>query len=130
MGVAKPWVVEFYESRVEGCPVREFLLALDKPQRAKLVALIRLLEEQGPVLPFPYSSQIRRKLRELRTQYGKDHYRVLYFGAPGRAFVLLHAFTKRAPVTPEREIALAERRMVAYLEGRRGPAKGGNRHEA
>lgn len=56
MGVAKSWIVEFYESRVEGCPVREFLLALDKPQRAKLVALIRLLEERGPVLPFPYSS--------------------------------------------------------------------------
>jgi len=128
--VAKPWVVEFYESRAERCPVREFLLALDKPQRAKLVALIRLLEEQGPVLPFPYSSQIRGKLRELRTQYGKDHYRVLYFGAPGRTFVLLHAFTKRVPVTPEREIALAERRMAAYLESRRAPGKGGNRHEA
>ncbi len=82
----KPWIVEFYESRAEGCPVREFLLALDKPQRAKLVALIRLLEEQGPLLPFPYSTQIRAKLRELRTQYGKDHYRVLYFGAPGPHF--------------------------------------------
>jgi phage-related protein len=128
--VTKPWVVEFYEGEAEGCPVREFLLALDKPQRAKLVALIRLLEEQGPLLPFPYSRQIRGKLRELRTQYGKNYYRVLYFGGPGRTFVVLHAFTKRAPVTPEGEIALAERRMVAYLEGRRGPAKGGNRHEA
>jgi phage-related protein len=128
--VTKPWGVEFYEDQAEGCPVREFLLALDKPQRAKLVALIRLLEEQGPLLPFPYSSQIRGKLRELRTQYGKEHYRLLYFGAPGRTFVLLHAFTKRAPATPEREIALAERRMVAYLERRRGPAKEENRHEA
>jgi len=127
--VANSWVVAFYEHRSEGCPVREFLLALDKPRRAKLVALIRLLEEQGPVLPFPYASQIRGKLRELRTQYGKEHYRVLYFGAPGGPFVLLHAFTKRAPVTPEREIVLAGRRMIAYLEGRPGPAKRKHRHE-
>jgi len=80
-----------------------------------------------------YSTLVQRilgKLRELRTQYGKNHYRVLHFGAPGRTFVLLHAFTKRVPVTPEREIALAERRMVAYLEGRRGPAKGEHGHEA
>lgn len=128
--MAHPWVVAFYESRAEGCPVREFLLALDTPRRAKLVALIRLLEEQGPVLPFPYSSQIRGKLRELRTQFGKEHYRVLYFGAPGGTFVLLHSFTKRAPLTPEREIVLAERRMVAYLAGRPGPAKGKHRHGA
>lgn len=127
--MAHPWVA-FYESRAEGCPVREFLLALYTPRRAKLVALIRLLEEQGPVLPFPYSSQIRGKLRELRTQYGKEHYRVLYFGAPGGTFVLLHAFTRRAPLTPEREIVLAERRMVAYLTGRPGPAKGKHRHGA
>lgn len=55
---------------------------------------------------------------------------MLYFGAPSPTFVLLHAFTKRTPVTPEREIALAEPRMVAYLGARRGPAKRGNRHEA
>jgi hypothetical protein len=73
-----PWLVEFYASRTEGCPVRGFLLGLDVPRRAKLVAIIRLLEEQGPTLPFPYSSQIRGKLRELRTHYGKEHYRVLY----------------------------------------------------
>ncbi len=130
MVLRPPWVLEFYESRAEGCPVRDFLLALDMPQRAKLVALIQLLEEQGPVLPFPYTSQIRGKLRELRTHYGKVHYRVLYFGAADRTFVLLHAFTKRTPATPEREIAVAARRMLAYLATRRGPAKGGERHEA
>ncbi len=113
-----PWLVEFYASRTEGCPVRDFLLGLDVPRRAKSVAIIRLLEEQGPNLPFPYSSQIRGRLRELRTHYGKEHYRVLYFGAPGRTFVLLHAFAKRVRVTPDRDIVLAERRMAAYLRGK------------
>jgi len=62
------WAVEFYEDE-SGCPVRQFLDELPAPQRAKLLALIRLLEEPGPTLPFPYSSQIRGKLRELRTRF-------------------------------------------------------------
>lgn len=128
--MAAPWAVEFYEGQSEGCPVRDFLSRLDKARRAKLVALIRLLEEQGPTLPFPYSSQIRGRLRELRTQYGKDHYRILYFGGPRRTFVLVHAFAKRTPSTPERDIALAERRMAAYVEGRAGENKREGRHES
>ncbi len=95
--------------------MRDFLLTLDPPRRAKLVALIRLLEEQGPSLPFPYSSQIRGRIRELRAHYGKEHYRVLYFGAPKRTFVLLHAFAKRVRTTPDREIAVAEHCMANYL---------------
>lgn len=124
--MAAPWRVEFYESQGEGCPVRHFLLGLDRPRRAKVVALVRLLEELGPALPFPYSSQIRGKIRELRTQHGGERYRVLYFGAPGRTFVLLHAFAKRTQATPERDIALAERRMITYLETRHRTGETGN----
>ena len=78
--------------------------------------LIRLLEEQGPTLPFPYSSQIRGKLRELRTRFGNKHFRVLYFGAPGRVFVLLHALSKRTTKLPAGDIVKAETRMKRYLE--------------
>ena len=109
------WGVEFYEDETS-CPVRDFLDGLDKFQRPKVLAAIKLLEEQGPTLPFPYSSQIRGKLRELRTRYGDDRYRVLYFGNPERVFVLLHAFTKRTDKTPPGDIAIAEARMKRYLE--------------
>ncbi len=93
---AAPWRVEFYESADGRCPVQEFLDGLEGPARAKAVALIRLLAEQGPTLPFPYASQVRGKLRELRTQYGKENLRVLYFGAAAREWVLVHAFSTRA----------------------------------
>ncbi|HET9275476.1 MAG TPA: type II toxin-antitoxin system RelE/ParE family toxin [Gemmatimonadales bacterium] len=78
------WAVAFYASEADGTPVATFLDALETPRRAKVLALIRLLEEQGPALPFPYSSQVRGRLRELRAHFGRDQYRVLYFGAPGR----------------------------------------------
>lgn len=111
-----PWGVEFYQSDEDACPVQDFLEELDKPSRAKVVAVIALLGEQGPTLPFPYSSKVRGKIRELRTQYGKERYRVLYFGGPKRMFVLLHALEKSTDKIPERDIKVAEERMKRYLE--------------
>ena len=96
--------------------MREFLDELAKPPRAKVVGIIKLLEEQGPTMPFPYSSQVRGKVRELRTQFGKQRYRVLYFGGPERTFVLLHAIEKNTAKVPERDIKVAETRMKKYLE--------------
>ncbi len=110
------WMVVFYETEDGDCPVQVFLDGLDGKRRAKLLAMIRLLEEQGPTLPFPYSSQVRGKIRELRAHYGDDQYRVLYFGAPGRAFVLLHAFQKRSEQIPERDVRIATARMQEFLQ--------------
>ncbi len=109
------WSVEFFEDEDDGCPVQDFLDDLDKPRRAKVVAVVALLGEHGPNLPFPYSSQVRGKIRELRTQYGKERYRVLYFGAPARVFVLLHALEKSTEKIPEGDIKTAEARMKKYL---------------
>ena len=115
-----PLFVEFFEDDDGGCPVQDFLDGLDKPRRAKVVAVIALLAEQGPILPFPYTSQVRGKLRELRTRYGKERYRLLYFGAPGRAFVLLHALEKSTEKLPTRDIKVAEARMQKHLKRREG----------
>jgi phage-related protein len=111
-----PWQVEFYERDNGGCPVEDFLNGLDKAPRAKVLALIQLLAEQGPNLPFPYSSQVRGKIRELRTRYGRERLRVLYFGASTREWVLLHGFIKQSQKTPEQDIGIAEARMTEYLE--------------
>ncbi len=67
------WTVEFYEEGSErSAPVQTFLESLAKQQRAKAIALIQLLEQEGVNLPFPYSSQVKGRLRELRTQFGSD----------------------------------------------------------
>jgi hypothetical protein len=52
-------------------PVEAFLDGLPKQQRAKALSLVRLLVEQGTSLPFPYSSQVKGPLPELRTRLGK-----------------------------------------------------------
>jgi hypothetical protein len=109
------WIVEFYEDSA-GCPVREYLDTLDQHRRAKVLAIIKLLEEEGPDLPFPYSSQVSGKLRELRAQFAGEQFRVLYFGDPVRRFVLVHAFTKHTRKLPARDIEVAKSRMAKWLD--------------
>ncbi len=69
-----------------------FLLLTDAEQ-VDVLAIVGLLAEKGPTLPFPYSSGITaiksKKLRELRIQHKGDPYRVLYAFDPRRAAILL-----------------------------------------
>lgn len=111
------WPVDFFVDAYGAAPVEEFLAALPAQHRAKALALIKMLEQEGPNLPFPYSSQARGKLRELRTQQGKDKLRILYFGDARRVFVLLHGFIKRSATLPEGDIGIAEARMEAHGRG-------------
>ena len=82
--------------------------------------VIQILSEFGINLPFPYSSQVEGRLRELRARYGKNQYRVLYYGDADRVFVLLHAFEKRSQKLPQREIRIAMERMNADRKSKEG----------
>src|SRR6266851_9002929 len=116
------WRVDFFLDERGRAPVEEYLTGLPLEHRAKLMALIKMLEQEGPNLPFPYSSQVRAKLRELRTQQGKDKLRNFYFGDARRVFVLLHGIVKRSAKLPEEDIRIAEARMELHgrrLEGRK-----------
>lgn len=95
--------------------MEEFLRTLPVGARAKAVAVVRLLQEQGPTLPFPYSSQVRGRLRELRTRAGRERIRILYLADSQRDFVLLHGLLKRSAALPEADIRLAEQRMTLHL---------------
>jgi len=115
------WQVEFFVDAQGWAPVEDFLAKLPLAHRSKLLALIKMLEQEGPTLPFPYSSQVRGKLRELRTQQGKDKLRILYFGDARRFFILLHGLVKRTASLSEEDIRTAEARMELHnqmLEGR------------
>jgi len=77
-----------------------------------VLQVIQLLEEWGPNLPFPYSSQVEGRVRELRAHYGKSHYRLLYCGDTDRVFILLHAFLKHTDQIPDGEKRVALQRMM------------------
>jgi len=110
------WQVDFYEEKDGSAPVEDFLESLPKGQKAKALAVIRKLEEEGPSLPFPFSSQVKGPLRELRTRFGKTRLRILYFGDARRTFVLLHGLVKSTWKLDESDVRTAERRMANHIE--------------
>jgi len=104
------WRVDFYEEDGKA-PVEEYLDDLAPQQRAKVLALINELEKHGPTLPFPYSSQVEGKLRELRTKFGKTRLRVLYYADANQVFQLLHGIIKNTEKLEKSDIDKGNERM-------------------
>lgn len=71
----------------------EWWLTLTEQEQDDVTALVELLGERGPRLPFPYSSGIEGSkfphMRELRIQSHGDPIRVFYAFDPRRVAVLL-----------------------------------------
>ncbi len=74
-------------------------MTLDEGEQVEIDAHVGLLEEKGPSLPFPYSSDINNskygEMRELRVQHKGDPYRILYAFDPRRTAILLIGGNKK-----------------------------------
>lgn len=101
-----PFLVEYYHPKVleaiEAWPV-EIL--------AEYAHLIDLLTEHGPDLRMPHSRAMGDGLFEVRPRGREGIGRALYCFALGRRIVVLHAFIKKTPKSPEKELSLARKRM-------------------
>ncbi len=75
--------------------------ALTEREQNDVSHVVDMLGEQGPVLPFPYSSTVERSrhghMRELRVQSRGRAIRVLYAFDPRRTAILLIAGHKTHP---------------------------------
>ena len=82
---------------------------------------VRLLEDRGIALPFPYSSNVNGSrhsaMRELRIQHQGRPYRVLYIFDPYRVAVLLLGGDKTGDSRwYERNVPVADRLYDEYLQ--------------
>jgi hypothetical protein len=63
--------------------------SLDEDEQIDIDAVVGLLEERGPHLPYPYGSDVKGSkystMRELRIQHKGKPYRILYAFDPRRA---------------------------------------------
>lgn len=82
-----PWDVEYTDE------FEAWWRGLDPTEQESVDAYVRLLEQKGPHLQFPYSSDVKSSrhghMRELRVQHAGDPYRVLYAFDPRRTAILL-----------------------------------------
>jgi phage-related protein len=82
---------------------------------ASYARIVELLIEHGPNLRLPYSRPFGEGLFELRPHGGSGIGRAFYCFLRGRRVMVLHAFVKKTPKTPDREIKLAQKRMKEVL---------------
>ena len=81
------WEVEYTDE------FGEWWYTLSKGEQDSIDVVVGLLEEKGPVLSSPHSSDIKSskhsRMRELIIQHAGNPYRVLYAFDPGRIAMLL-----------------------------------------
>ena len=109
------WKIEYYQTERGGFPVAEFIDTLDAKSKAKIARTLDLLEQFGTELGMPYAKYLEEQLWEIRTQYSGNRYRIIYFLAGGKSFVLLHGLIKKSGPVPRRDIDTAKSRRDDYL---------------
>lgn len=116
-------------------PVCLFIGRLGLRRRAAIDGQIEVLNGRdpgSPPPPFPFSSQVRGELRELRCHFGSELYRVLYRRSDN-LFVLLHAIRKTTARVPVADIQVAESRWQDFkrrMSGRRARSSRPAGHDA
>ncbi len=78
---------------------------------ASFIRLYGLLEEHGPELGMPHSKAMGNGLFELRPKSSDEIGRAFYGYLKERRVVIVHAFIKKTPQTPDKEIQLARKRV-------------------
>ena len=109
------WDVEYTDE------FEEWWIGLDEEEQIDIAAIVGLLEEKGPHLTYPYSSDVKGTrygaIRELRIQHEGKPYRILYAFDPHRAAILLIGGRKTGGTRwCEQYVPLAERIYEEHLK--------------
>ena len=110
-----PWLVEYTDE------FGAWWKTLGAGAQDDIAAVVSVLEQRGPQLPFPYSSAVTSsrhgQMRELRVQSGGDPLRIFYAFDPRRAAILLIGGNKAGDDRfYERMIPRADRLYNVYLD--------------
>ena len=115
MSEDQPWKNVYYKSESSFAPVKDFISKESTDVRNKLFKALERLKELNTSLGEPHAKKVTgRDFWELLVWVDKEIYRIFYFAAAGRKFVLLHAIHKKTMKTPKKDLDLAEDRMKDY----------------
>jgi len=84
---------------------------------ADYTRIMELLMEFGPNLRMPHSRAMGGGLFDLRPRGREGIGRVFYCFVIGQRVVILQAFVKKTPDTPEQELKIARKRMKEVQNG-------------
>jgi phage-related protein len=108
--------IKFYKNpKTNKEPVRIYIESLPNKEGAKIAKYVELLRVCEGYLDEPLSKHIDGKIRELIVDFAKNHHRIFYFTFIKRNIILLHAFLKKTPQTPPREIKKAKENYYSAI---------------
>lgn len=110
------WQILFCDGNETACPVSDFLNQCRPRHQVKVLRILSLLEEQGPVMPRPYADTLRDGIHELRFTLSRDKVRVLYFFCYQKFIVLYDVFFKNTRRVPEKYINQVMDYRQAFLD--------------
>ena len=96
--------------------------SLDPKMRAKLIAMLLLLEEKGNALRKPYTESLGDGIFELRAIQGNNISRALFFFYFNQRIIVTNGFIKKQQKTPANEIQLAKERRLDFLRQEKNKA--------
>ncbi|MEY2801897.1 MAG: hypothetical protein RL513_1482 [Pseudomonadota bacterium] len=100
------WSIQYFNGRVqqeiEAWPVGIY---------ADFLRLVLLMERHGADLRMPHSRAMGQGLFELRCKGREGIGRAFFCTLVGREIVILHSFIKKTQETPDRELAVARKRL-------------------
>ncbi len=83
--------------------------------KAKILRTVMLLQEKGVSLREPHSKSLEDGIFELRTKFGSDIARNLYFFCDGDKAIITNGFIKKGQKTPSSEIEKAKKYRKDYF---------------
>ena len=109
------FTVVLYETEDGKTPVEDWMDSLEPKMRAKLIAMLLLLEEKGNALRKPYTESLGDGIFELRAIQGNNISRALFFFYFDQRIIVTNGFIKKQQKTPANEIQLAKERRLDFL---------------
>ncbi len=100
-----------YEIEYYNKTVQDNIFHLPKTLLARYLQLTKRMEEYGANLGMPHSRAMKNGLFELRLKGAEGIGRVFYCTMIMGRIVMLHSFVKKTNKTPQKELALARKRM-------------------
>ena len=115
-------MVVLYETEDGKTPVEDWMDSLEPKMRAKLIAMLVLLEEKGNALRKPYTESLGNGIFELRAIQGNNISRALFFFYVDQRIIVTNGFIKKQRKTPASEIQLAKERRLDFLRQEKNKA--------
>jgi hypothetical protein len=109
------WHVLYFEDSKGYSQIFEFIENREKREKAKILAWLEQLEQQGPNLPRPYADLLEDGIHELRVKLSGNQVRVLYFFCFRDFIILTNVLIKTTARVPKSEIKIAKKCRADFL---------------